>query len=75
VDEVWVTVASEDTVIKRLQERTGLSEAEALLRICSQLPSAERQKFADVVIDTDCSLDELKSKIDKLWQRLKTGMT
>jgi len=71
VDEVWVTVASEDTVLKRLQERAGLSESEASARIRSQLSSTERVKFADVVIDTDCSLDELKAKVKKLWQGLQ----
>ncbi len=69
VDEVWVTAASEDTVIKRLQERAGLSEAESSARIRSQLSSTERARFADVVIDTDCSLDELKMKVEKLWQK------
>lgn len=71
VDEVWVTTAAEATVLKRLKERAGLSPAESLTRIRSQLSSAERVKHADVVIDTDCDLDELKAKITELWQRLK----
>ena len=70
VDEVWVTIASEATVLKRLAERTGLSEQESLARIRSQLPSEERIKHADVVVDTDCDLDELKAKVKKLWQEL-----
>ena len=28
----------------------------------------ERLKHADVVIDTDCGLDELKARVAKLWQ-------
>jgi len=72
VDEVWVTTASESTVLKRLEGRTGLSQVESLARIRSQLPSAERARHADVVINTDCSLDELKSKVKELWQRLQT---
>ena len=67
VDEVWVTVASEATVIKRLGERNGLSQEESLARIRSQLLSAERLKCADAVIDTDCGLDELKARVAKLW--------
>jgi dephospho-CoA kinase len=69
VDEVWVTVAPESVVLKRLKSKSGLSEAEALARIRSQLPSEERLKHADVVIDTDCSLDELKIKIKELWPK------
>ncbi len=68
VDEVWVTVASEATVLGRLKERMGLSESESLARIRSQLSSVERIKHADVVIDTDCSLDELKARVGELWQ-------
>lgn len=70
VDEVWVTVAPEATVIKRLKGKLGLSEAQSLARIRSQLPSKERVKQADVVIDTDCRLDELKARVKELWQRL-----
>ncbi|GAH17389.1 unnamed protein product, partial [marine sediment metagenome] len=57
VDEVWVTVAPESTVLKRLKKKLGLSEPESLARIRSQLPPEEKIKHADVVIDTDCSLD------------------
>jgi len=70
VDEVWVTVADESTVLKRVKEKFGLSERGCLARIRCQLPSEERVKHADVVIDTDCSLDELKAKVKELWQRL-----
>jgi len=71
VDEVWVTAASEAIVLKRLQERAGLSKEEALARIRSQLPSEERIKRADVVINTDCSLDEVKTRVKGLWARFQ----
>ncbi len=71
VDEVWVTTAPEATVLKRLEERSGISQAESLTRIRSQLPSAERVRHADAVINTECDLDELKSKVTELWQRLE----
>ena len=74
VDEVWVTIASEDTVLKRLRERTGLSEPESRIRIRSQLATEKRIRQADVVIDTDCNLDELKAKVRKLWQRLQINI-
>ena len=72
VDEVWVTVAPEAAVLKRLGERTGLSEQESVKRIRSQLSTEERVKHADVVIDTDCDLGELKAKVEELWQGLQT---
>ena len=67
-DEVWVTTATEAAVLKRLRERAGMSEQESLARIRSQLPSEERLKHADVIIDTDCELSELKARVKELWQ-------
>ncbi len=71
VDEVWVTVAAESTVLRRLQEQVGLSKQESLTRIRSQISSQERIRYADVVINTDCDLDELKSRVKELWDRLQ----
>ena len=73
VDEVWVTVAPESTVLRRLRDRTGLSKLESLARIHSQLSSEERANHAYIVIDTDCSLDELKAKVKELWEKLHTS--
>ncbi len=68
VDEVWVTLAPESTVLGRLKEKVGLSEQRALARIHSQISSEERMRCADVVIDTNCSLDELRARVGELWQ-------
>ncbi len=70
VDEVWVTVAPESTILRRLQGRMGLSQAEALARLRSQLSSAERLKHADIVINTDFDLDEVKARVKELWAKL-----
>lgn len=70
VDEVWVTVAPESAVLKRTKEKSGMSREQTLARIRAQLTSEERTKHADVVIDTDCSLKELKEKVKELWLKL-----
>ncbi len=70
VDEVWVTVASEATIVRRLEERSDLSREQALARIKSQLSSRERIKRADVVINNDGDLGDLKARVEELWQRL-----
>ena len=69
-DEVWVALAPTKVAVKRLKERGGLSEAEARARIKAQLPPAERAKHADVVINTDCDLSEVRAQINKLWNRI-----
>ena len=70
VDEVWVTVASEDNVVKRLKQQRGLSREQVLARIHSQMPSAERVKHADVVINNDGTPAELKAMVEELWRGL-----
>ncbi len=71
VDEIWVTVATEDTVVKRLQESRGLTKEEILTRIHAQTPNEERIKYADEIIKNDGSYEELKKKISELWGRIK----
>jgi dephospho-CoA kinase len=70
VDEVWVVLASGATVLRRLKEKYGFSRSQSLARIHSQLSSKERLKYADVVINNDGSLDQLKIKVEELWRRL-----
>lgn len=70
VDEVWVTVAHEAAVLKRLKQQRGLAEEQTLARIHSQLSVEERVKHADVIINNDGDLDEVKAKVKKLWERL-----
>ncbi len=72
VDEVWVTSAPQTTVIKRLREKKGISEDESLARIHAQLSDEERMQQADVVIYTDCTLDELKDRVTELWHELRS---
>ena len=69
-DEVWVALAPPEVAVKRLKERGGLTEDEARARIQAQLPAAERAKYADVIINTDCALSEVRTQIDKLWNRV-----
>jgi len=70
VDELWVTVVAEATALSRLKERSGYSEEDAKSRIQSQLSNEERIKQADVVINTDCTLDELKARVTGEWEKL-----
>jgi dephospho-CoA kinase len=69
-DEIWVTVAPEATVLKRLSERSGYSEEESKARLRSQLSTEERIRHADVVINTDCSLEELEARVRQEWDKL-----
>ncbi len=67
VDEVWVIYAPEDVVIKRVIARNNLSEEQVRGRIRSQMTQDERAKHAHVVIDTNCTLDQVRAKVKTLW--------
>lgn len=58
---------------KRLIERDHLSEVEAMQRILSQMPTAEKEKLADFVIDNSGTREETRRQtlemIEKLTQR------
>ncbi len=70
VDEVWVTLAPEAMVLERLKQQRGLEEVQTLARIRSQLSSEERSKHANVIINNDGDLDEVKVKVKELWATL-----
>ena len=70
VDEVWITIAKKKNVLERLKDRPGYSSVEVKRRTDSQMTNAERIKQADVVIENDGTLDELKAKVKAEWQKL-----
>jgi len=70
VDELWVTLAPEAMVLERLKKQRGLEEERTLARIRSQLSTEERVKHADVVINNDGEIDEVKAKVKELWDKL-----
>lgn len=70
-DELWVTAVPEEVALERLAGRGDLSRAEAEMRIRSQLSNEERARQADVVISTDCSLEELRNRVAAEWRKLQ----
>ena len=70
VDEIWVTIAPENAVIERLKDQRGLEEEQTLARIRSQLSNDERSQHANVIIDNNGNLDEVRIRVQELWQRL-----
>ncbi len=68
VDFVIVTDCPDEIRIKRLIERNGFSEAEALSRLHAQMSREEFLKRADYVIDTSKSLKQTFEEVSKLLQ-------
>jgi dephospho-CoA kinase len=36
------------------------------------MPAEERVRYADVVINTDCDLEQVRAQVEQLWQGLKS---
>jgi len=72
VDEVWVVAADDGNVIKRAAARTGLTEQQIRDRVRSQLSNTERTKNARVVISNDGTTEDLRGKIQELWEQIKS---
>ena len=67
VDHIWLTIAPRNVILQRLAG-LGMPEEKALARINAQLTDDKRRRHAEVVIDTDCSLEELRKKAADLWR-------
>ena len=72
-DEVWVVWVDEATQIKRLIERDGISEADAMSRINSQMPIDEKAKRADFVINNMQTIEETKEIAAKYYNEMIQG--
>lgn len=71
INEFWVTNSPQEVVIERMKKQRGYSQSEVLDRIKRQIPPAEMLKQADVIINTDCSIDDLQEQVRALWKSLK----
>lgn len=71
VDQVWVVVVDEDTQLRRLTARNGLSPSEAMDRLRAQMPLTEKIGYADAVIDNSGSPGETRRQVLARWQMLK----
>ncbi|WP_394771068.1 dephospho-CoA kinase [Lacisediminihabitans sp.] len=69
-DLIVVVNASTETRTRRLVELRGLSREEAVHRLNSQSTDTERLAIADVVIDSNGTLEETLQQADALWESL-----
>ena len=67
VDKVLVVTAEQESQISRLEKRYGIGREEAILRISSQLPLAEKVRHADWVVSTEGTLDSTKKQVERVW--------
>jgi dephospho-CoA kinase len=71
VDRVVLVVVQPETQVARLMLDRGLSEESARARVAAQLPSAEKERHADWIIDGAASPHESRRQVDAIWERLQ----
>ncbi len=67
---IVVVNANTETRISRMMELRGMSHDEALHRLNSQATNTERLAIADVVIDSNGTLERTLEQADALWEKL-----
>jgi dephospho-CoA kinase len=72
VDKTVVVAATRETQIMRLKNRNGLTRAEALRRIRSQMPLAMKRLRADYILDGTKSRESLSRDISRLFEDLRS---
>jgi dephospho-CoA kinase len=67
---VILVYVPEAVQVQRLMTRDGLSEAEAMARIGSQMPIEKKKERADLVIDNSGSLESTRLQTLKIYRQL-----
>ena len=71
MDRILVIHADRETQITRLRERNHLTRPEALRRIRSQMPLAQKVKLADYVIDGTLPVAQLRGEVTHIFSELQ----
>jgi len=69
-DMIVVVNASTETRLNRMVELRGMTRDEAMHRLNSQATNTERLAVADVVIDSNGTLEQTLEQADALWEKL-----
>ncbi len=69
-NKVVFVYAPKRTILRRVKEKFGLSTRQALLFLSLNQKAKEKIKRSDFVIRNAGSLEDLKAKVDYLWENL-----
>jgi len=73
VDVVVAVAASREDQVSRLMARGGLTRDQAEARLAAQMPTADKARRADFVLDTSASLEETARQVANIIRRLAGG--
>ncbi len=70
VNAVWVVAVSPDVQIRRVCQRDGVTEEQAMARIRNQMPTERKIGYADIVIDNSGTPEETYRQVDAALKKL-----
>jgi dephospho-CoA kinase len=71
-DKIIVVYASEETQLKRVMERDGITRDEAKKLIELQMPLGEKLRFADFVINNEGTREETENQVRDIFATLSS---
>ncbi|KMY46331.1 dephospho-CoA kinase [Bacillus sp. FJAT-27916] len=71
VEETILIYVTKETQLKRLMERDGYMEADALARIHAQMPIDEKKELADYIVDNNGPLSETIEQMKQIMDTFK----
>jgi dephospho-CoA kinase len=74
-DKVIVVTGSPEIQRERLRARSALSEEQIESRIRSQMPTEEKLKYADFVIDNSGSIGLTRVQVERVYRQLRAAVT
>lgn len=69
-DSIWLVYVDKEIQLNRLMERDRFVYLDALNRIKSQYSNENKAQFADVIINNNKPLEEVKREVKKLWNKI-----
>jgi dephospho-CoA kinase len=71
---IIVVTCNKKEQFERIKKRSNWSDEEIKKRLKNQLASEDKEKKASVVINTSCSLEELESKVEQMYDCIKNNL-
>jgi dephospho-CoA kinase len=70
-DKLILTTCDQETQISRGIKRDGLTREAILARLSKQLPSEEKKRYADFIVDTSGSKEDTVKQVQQIFNVLK----
>ena len=69
-ETVLLVYAPDEVALRRLVEQRGMTEEQARARMAAQMPIEEKRALATHVIDNTGGLEDLRSRVERVWADL-----